>query len=256
MVTGSTRPVSACLRSLMKVSVWADDSPDGAVEPLGRVDGVGQQVAGHAGAGHLGVQPPQRHAALRHLGRDGIVLVVHGAVVEGPPHAAFVDDLPGQRHGGHAAIVERHHVGHARLLDRGHHLLPLGGADRQRLLADDHFAGGGRGQDDVVVQHVGHANVDQLDVRPRDELAPIEFHRLVAPDPGEFFQLVFFLDSGAAGLQHRLVLAREEVADLQIGVGMGAAHEAAADHADIQRFGHGSRWLRGINKVVSTDAKN
>ena len=125
MVTGSTLPVSACFRSLMNVSVWATTRLDRPVEPFGRVDRVGQQVAGHAGAGHAGVEPPEGHAALRHVGRDRVVLVVRGPVVEGPADAPFVDDLLGQRDGRHAAVVERDHVGHAGLLDRGHHLLGL-----------------------------------------------------------------------------------------------------------------------------------
>ena len=35
------------------------DRVDAAVEPHGGVDAVGQQVAGHAAAGHLDVQPPE-----------------------------------------------------------------------------------------------------------------------------------------------------------------------------------------------------
>ena len=198
-----------------------DDPLDRAVEPFGRVDRVGQQVAGHAGAGHLGVEPPQGHAALRHVGRDRVVLVVGGAVVERPADAALVDDLLGQRDGRHAAVVERDHVGHARLLDGGDHLLGLGDVHGQRLLADDHLAGLGRGDHDLVVQHVGHADVDQVDVRAGDELLPVEFHRLVAPGLGELLQLVFLLRPGTAGLQHGLVLAGEEVAHLQLGVRVG-----------------------------------
>ena len=71
-----------------------------------------------------------------------------------------------------------------------------------------------------------------------DELPPVELHGLVAPALAELFQLVFFFDAGAAGLQDRLVLAGEEVADLQPGVGVGAAHEAAADDGDVEGFGH------------------
>ena len=187
-------------------SVWATTRLDRPVEPFGRVDGVGQQVAGHAGAGHVGVQPPEGHAALRHVGRDGVVLVIGGAVVEGASDAPFVDDLLGQRDGRHAAIVEGDHVGHAGPLHGRHHLLGLGGVHRQRLLADHHLAGRGGGHHDVVVQHVGHANVDQVDVLPGDQLPPVGLLRLVAPGGGEFFQLVLLFRPGAAGLQHRLML--------------------------------------------------
>ncbi len=53
-------PVSSvCFRSLTNVSVIAVTSLDAAVEPDGRVDAVGQQVAGHAAAGRRRVEPPQ-----------------------------------------------------------------------------------------------------------------------------------------------------------------------------------------------------
>ena len=164
MVTGSTLPRLGVLPLLDEGLGVGHDAADRAVEPFGRVDRVGQQVAGHAGAGHAGVQPPEGHAALGHVGRDRVVLVVGGPVVERPADAAFVDDLLGQRDGRHAAIVERDHVGHARLLDGRDHLLGLGHVHGQRLLADDHLAGLGRGDHDVVVQDVGHADVDQVDV--------------------------------------------------------------------------------------------
>ena len=90
-----------------------------------------------------------------------------GPIVERPADAAFVDDLLDQRDGRHAAIVEGDHVGHARLLDRGDHLLGLGHVHGQRLFADDHLAGLGRGEHDFVVQDVGHADVDQVDVLAR-----------------------------------------------------------------------------------------
>ena len=51
MPTFSTLPVRLCLRSLTNVSVIAVTLLIGAVEPEGRVDAVGQQVAGDAAAG-------------------------------------------------------------------------------------------------------------------------------------------------------------------------------------------------------------
>ena len=59
MPTFSTLPVSMCLRSLMNVSVVARDLVDRAVEPQRGIDAVGQEIAGHAAAGDLGIQPPQ-----------------------------------------------------------------------------------------------------------------------------------------------------------------------------------------------------
>ena len=41
-----------------------------------------------------------------------------------------------------------------------------------------------------------------------------------------------------ADLEDRAVFEVEEVVDLAVGVGMGPAHEAVADHADIELLGH------------------
>ncbi len=215
-----------------------DDARNRAVEPFGRVDRVGQQVAGDAGTGHFGIEPPQGHAALRHVGRNRVVLIVQRAIVEWPADAAFVDDLFGQRNGGHAAVAERNHVGHARLFDRRHHFLGLAGVHGQRFFANNHLAGLRRRNHNVVMQHVRHAHVDQVDVGPGDEFFPIELHRFPAPRGRELFQLVLLLWPSATHLQHRLVFTRKEVIDLQIGVRMRAAHEAAADDADAKRCCH------------------
>ena len=60
--TGSTFPVSWCMPLLDEGLRLGHDRLDGPVEPLGRVDRMGQQVAGHTRAGGFDVQSPQRGA--------------------------------------------------------------------------------------------------------------------------------------------------------------------------------------------------
>ena len=103
----------------------ARDVVDGAVEPEGGVDAVGQQVAGDAAAGRGHVEPPEAGAALRQVGGDGPVLQELGAVVEDLAEPALVDQLLGQRDGRHAAVVVPDHVRHAGLLDGLDHLQRL-----------------------------------------------------------------------------------------------------------------------------------
>ena len=93
------------------------DGGDGAVEPEGRVDAVGQQVAGDARAGGRGVEPPERGAPLGEVGRDGPVLEEVRPVVEDPAEPALVDELLGERHGRGAPVVVPDGVGHAGRLD-------------------------------------------------------------------------------------------------------------------------------------------
>ena len=116
------------------------DGVDRAVEPEGRVDAVGQQVAGDARAGRGDVEPPEPRAPLGQVGRDRPVLEEVGPVVEDPAQPALVDQLLGQRDGGHAAVVVPDRVRHAGLLDGVDHLLALDEVHRQRLLAEDHLA--------------------------------------------------------------------------------------------------------------------
>ena len=190
-MTGSTAARIRVLALLDERFGVGGEAHDWPVEPLGRVDGMRQQVAGHARAGHAGVEPPERQPALRHLGCNRVVLVVNGEVMEGPPNAPLADDLLGQRNGRHAAVVERDHVGHARPLYRGGHFLGLAGIHGQRLFADDHLSRFGRGNHHVMVQDVRHAHVHQVDIGPLDQLAPIEFRQLVAPVFGEPSSLSF-----------------------------------------------------------------
>ena len=56
----------SCVLALLDERLGHGGDPvDAAVEPEGGVDAVREQVAGHAAAGRLHVQPPQAGAALR-----------------------------------------------------------------------------------------------------------------------------------------------------------------------------------------------
>ena len=214
------------------------DAGDRSRQPHRGVDGVRQQIAGHAAAGHALVQPPQGVAALRHVRADGPVLQVARPVVEHAPDAALVDDLLGQGDGRHAPVVEPHHVRLAGGRHRRHQLPALRGIHRQRLFAGDHLAGRGRGLGDLQMHVVGGADVDQVDVGPLHHAAPVGVGLLPSPVGGERLELVRLARAGR--LHHRLVLQVEEVAHLAVGVGMGAAHEAVADDGDVQfLLGHG-----------------
>ena len=77
---------------------------------------------------------------------------------------AFIDELLGQRDRRHAAVVVPDHVRHSGLLDGLDHLQPFGAVHRERLFAQDHFAGFGGGDGDFRVHVVGAGDIDQVDV--------------------------------------------------------------------------------------------
>ncbi len=160
-----------------------------AVQPDGGIDAVGQEVSRHAGAGCLDVEPPQGVPPGEVFG-DGPVLQEVGPVVEDLAEAAFVDELLGHRDGGDAAVVVPDRVDDLGLLDRLAHLFAFGDAHRQGLFAEDHLAVGGAGEGDLLVEVVGDADVDGVDVLPLDELPPVGLDRLVAPLVGERLDLL------------------------------------------------------------------
>ena len=192
----------------------------------------------HSTAGRGDVETPESLPALRQIGLDRPVLEELRAVVEDLAEPAFVDELLGERDRGDAAVVVPDHVRHTGLLDGRDHLAPLDRVHRQRLLAEDRLLVRRGRERDLPVQVVRSADVDHVDVRPLDQLPPVGLGRLVAPLVGELLDLGGV--AGARGLQHDLVFRREELADLLVGVRVGAAHEAVADHADAKLLlGHG-----------------
>ena len=109
-----------------------------------------------------------------------------------------------------------------------------GAVHRERLFAQDHFAGFGGGDADFGVDIVRRSDVDHVDVIARDQFAPIGFDRFVAPFFGEGFG-VFFV-AGANGFENRLIFEVEEIFDLRESVGVRAAHEAVTDESDAKLF--------------------
>src|SRR5260221_7372347 len=79
---------------------------------------------------------------------------------------------------------------------------------------------------------VGARDIDQIDILALDQLPPVGLARLIAPGAGKALDLR--LVSRTHGLQHRLIRHVEEMPNLREGIGMGAAHEAIAHHADVE----------------------
>ena len=193
---------------------------------------MSEQIAGYAAARHGRIQPPQPGAALRQVGGNRPILEELGPVVENLAEPPFVDELFGQRDRGNAAIIVPDHVWRLGGLDRLHHPHRFGRVSAERLLAHHHLAGLGGGDGDLGVRVVRARDVDEIDVRARDQLAPIRLEGLIAPLLGKTFDLV--LVAAADRLQHRLIAEIEELVDLAERIGMGSAHEAVADEANVE----------------------
>lgn len=207
---------------------------DAAVKPDRRVDAMGEQVAGHAAAGGIGIESPGGGSTLGDIFGDGPILEEEGAVVEDASEFPAIDDLFGQGYGGDAAIVVPDGVGDAGAFDGLDHADTFFDIHGEGFFAEDHFAGFGGGQRDFAVEVIRGADVDGIDILAGDELSPVGFDRLVAPLVGE--GLGFFGIACADGLEDRLVFEIEKVVDFGVAIGVSAAHESVANHADAKRF--------------------
>ena len=208
------------------------DLVDASVQPHGRIDAVRQKIAGDPAARDACIEPPKRRAALRQIFGDRPVLQELRPVVIDLAEPSLVDEMFGERHRRHAAIVVPHHVRDAGLLDRGDHLRPLRLIAAERLLTHDHFARLGGSDRDLGVRVIGRCNVNQVDVLPRDELSPVGFGGLVVPVFGEGLDLL--LIPAADRFEHRLAFQIKELAHLSECIRVGAAHEAIPDDANIK----------------------
>ena len=185
-----------------------------------------------------GARDPRR---LRQLGGDRPVLEEVGAVVEHAAQFAGGHDVLRERHGGEEAVVIPDEVREARLLACGDHFLALLTVEGEGLFAEDHLAILDALQGDLGVRVVRGADVDGVDVGARDQLAPVGLVGGVAPLSAEVLDLGFV--AAADGLADDVVaggqlVLREEVTDLRVGVGVGAAHEAVTDETDANGFRH------------------
>src|SRR5712691_12034915 len=154
--------------------------------------------------------------------------------MEDSPEPALINELLRECDGGNTAIVVPNHVWHAGILDRLHHFDALRSVHRKRLLAQDHLSRLRGGDGDVPVHVVWAGNINHVYVVTRNELAPIRFTRLIAPPFRESVDLGSV--AAANSFEDGLVFEVEKVANFAKGVGVGAAHEAVTNQADVKGF--------------------
>ena len=200
---------------------------------LRQVDDVRAEVAERTGAGLLAAQPPGQ----RELRVHQPVLQVRDPHVPQPPDPALRHHAPGQRGRGDPAVVEADHrqpaVRRRRLGGTGHRLGLLHGVG-EGLLAQHVLARGERGERDLGVAVAGGADVDEVDVVPFDQGAPVGLGLRPAVPAGRRTHGV-----GVPATDHGQFGAQRQVEDAARGapaLGVGGAHEGVAHHADAQRW--------------------
>ena len=156
------------------------DRRDLADEEAREIDHVRAEVAEGARSRLLGLEAPRGEGRV-----VAPVLEVAAAEVADLAELAGLDQLAGQPHRRHEAVVEA-----AQVLDaRRRHALPdlvaLVGVAAERLLAEHVLARLGRGDRRLGVQRVGAAVVEQADRRVGDEVAPVGRPALVAELGGD-----------------------------------------------------------------------
>ena len=101
--------------------------------------------------------------------------------MENSSEAALVNDLLGESHGRHTAVVIPDGVGHTRRFHRAHHGFGFPRVAAQWLLAHHHLPRLCRGNGDLGMSIVGAGDIDNIDVRRFNQLAPIGCEFLVSP---------------------------------------------------------------------------
>ncbi len=209
---------------------------DRTVQPHGRVDAMRQQIPGHAAAGHGSIEAPQPFSSLWQLLRDRPVLEELRAIVKDASQLSFLDQLSQEDDGRNPAVVVPDRVRHASALDSTDHRFRLGDRSPERLLTQHHLAGARGGDRDLGVRVVRARDIDQVDVRAFDQLAPIGLNRAISPVGGERLEPlpVARRDRLQDGLERQIEVARR----LQKRVRVRTAHEAVADEPDVEFLLH------------------
>ena len=199
------------------------------------VNHVRVQVAERAGAGPLLAHPPvHRKIRVRQP-----ILQIGAAEMANLPELSRFDNLFRVGNRRHTAIVENDHVLDARFADRFEHLLRFGQRRRQRLFAEHMLAGLGGGNGDFGMHVVGCVNVNDVNERRLDHLAPVRGRELPAElRPGGFHAGAI---PAANGVHLDFGFEWEKVRRLTPGVGVSLSHEAVTDHPDAQCPGHKQR---------------
>ncbi len=152
--------------------------------------------------------------------------------MEDAAEASFVEQLLQQDDRRYAAVVVPNHVGNVGGFDCFHHRFRFRPGAPERLFAKHHFSRLGGGNGDLRMGIVGAGDIDQVDIVPLHQDAPICFHGLIAPVFGESFHALRI--ARANRLEHRLVRYVEKAGRLQERVGVSAPHEAVSNQANIQ----------------------
>ena len=84
------------------------------------------------------------------------------------------------------------------------------------------------------MQVVWSANVNGIDVIALEQLSPVRLNRFVSPLIGERLGLVCVACTDR--FQNGLVFQIKEVVGLCVAVAVRTAHEAIADHSNIESF--------------------
>ena len=166
---------SSTFRPGMNVFTTAESAAISPTRNLLRSIDVRREVADRARAGVLDAEAPGVEARVL-----GPVLEVARAEVADLAELAALDQLAGEPHGRHEAVVEAAEVLDARSGDARPDRVGLVGGAAERLLAEDVLAGLGGGDRRLGVQRVRAAVVEEADRRVGDDVAPVGRPALVA----------------------------------------------------------------------------
>ena len=165
--------------------------------------------------------------------RDGPVLKKLGAIVKDPSQAAFVDQLLWQRDRRHAPVVVPDHVRHARRLHRLHHGFAL---PRRCAPAASRTSPSCPPSAAAMAISAWVSLGLAMSIRSISATRPACASR--SQTIGSPSSPRMLPPASRCGRKSSSAPAGTEVEEMAPaeGIGMGAAHEAVADHADVESF--------------------